>query len=284
MGGLEEAAPAAVGRRVAFVSGGGKGIGLALVRALLAEGYAVAAADRDAAALATLESLVTPAERRRLLTVASDLTAEGEAEDAVAATERRFGRIGILVNNAGIGMASLRDDYGTRPIRFWEVTPTQWNRFVAVNATIGFALARLLAPAMVEGGFGRIVNVTTSLGTMLRGGFSAYGGSKAAFEALSAVMAADLVGSGVTVNVLVPGGVTNTAIVNADASTRARMLQPEIMIPPLLWLISDAAAAVTGQRFVAAHWDASLPPADAALQAGAPAAWDAIAAMPIEPR
>ena len=270
-------------RPVALVSGGAKGIGLAFVRALLAEGHAVVAADTDAAALAALERAVVEAERPLLLTLARDLTANGAPDAIVAAAEQRFGSVDILVNNAGIGMGSLRPDYGSRPIRFWEVTPEQWRRFLDVNATVGFSLARLVAPAMVERGFGRIVNVTTSLGPMLRGGFSAYGGSKAAFEALSAVMAADLAGCGVTVNVLVPGGITNTAIVHADGATRARMLQPEIMVPPLLWLVSDAAHGVTGRRFLAAYWDPALPPDQNAERAGAPAGWGAIATLPIEP-
>jgi hypothetical protein len=64
---------------------------------------------------------------------------------------------------------------------------------------------------------------------------------------------------------------------------RAEMIQPEVMAPPLLWLVSDAAAGVTGRRFLAVHWDPALPPEKAAEQAGAPAAWGGIATMPIEP-
>ena len=82
---------------------------------------------------------------------------------------------------------------------------------------------------------------------------------------------------------LVPGGVTNTPLVGDDAGERSKMLQPEIMVPPLLWLVSDAAAAVTARRFVAADWDSSLSPARAAEKAGAPIAWLGIARMPIEP-
>jgi NAD(P)-dependent dehydrogenase (short-subunit alcohol dehydrogenase family) len=98
-----------------------------------------------------------------------------------------------------------------------------------------------------------------------------------------AVLAADLQGSGVSCNVLVPGGVTNTPLVGEDAGDRARMLQPEIMVPPLLWLVSDAAAAVTARRFVAMDWDASLPSEQAAAKAGVSIAWLSIARMPVEP-
>src|SRR5207302_9288297 len=106
----------------------------------------------------------------------------------------------------------------------------------------------------------------------------------AALEALSAIMAKDLDGTGVTVNVLVPGGVTNTPMVPHESGfDRQQMIQPEAMVPPLLWLLSDAAASVTGRRFLAVHWDKGLPPEQAADKAGAPVAWTSIATMPIEP-
>jgi NAD(P)-dependent dehydrogenase (short-subunit alcohol dehydrogenase family) len=137
---------------------------------------------------------------------------------------------------------------------------------------------------MMRQGWGRIVNVTTSLGTMLNAGNPTYGPSKAALEALSAIMAKDLDGTGVTVNVLVPGGITNTPMVSDEAGfERAQMIQPEVMAPPLVWLVSDAAGRITGRRFLAVHWDTKLPPEEAAEKAGAPVAWTSIATMPIAP-
>ena len=95
----------------------------------------------------------------------------------------------------------------------------------------------------------------------------AYGPSKAALEALSAIVAKDLDGTGVTVNVLVPGGITNTPMISDEAGfDRATMIQPEVMVPPLLWLVSDAAAKVTGRRFLGVHWDPTLSPEEAARQ------------------
>jgi 3-oxoacyl-[acyl-carrier protein] reductase len=146
------------------------------------------------------------------------------------------------------------------------------------------ALSRALVHDMMRQHWGRIVNITTSLGTMIREGSPTYGPSKAALEAFSAIMAKDLAGTGVTVNVLVPGGVTNTSMVPLEAGyDRAEMIQPAVMAPPLNWLVSDAAAGVTGRRFLAVHWDASLPPEEAAAKAGDPVAWTDIATMPIEP-
>ncbi|HEY0184338.1 MAG TPA: hypothetical protein VGC09_16125, partial [Rhodopila sp.] len=77
--------------------------------------------------------------------------------------------------------------------------------------------------------------------------------------------------------------VTDTPLVG-ESGDRSKMLRPEIMLPPLLWLVSDAAAAVNARRFIAADWDVSLPPDQAADRAGAPIAWLSIARMPIEPK
>jgi len=272
-------------QRVAIVTGAAGGIGRALVGGLLGAGIRVAAVDRTQDGLAALAASAREAGREgALLTIPADLSRDDAAADIVAQTRGRFGKIDILVNNAGIGQGSLRADNWQRPIRFWEITPDEWRRFVAVHTTAPLTLAQAVVHDMMAAKWGRIVNVTTSLGTMIRAGSPTYGPSKAALEAFSAIMAKDLEGSGVTVNVLVPGGVTNTAMVPQESGfDRQQMIQPEIMAPPLVWLVSDAAGGVSGRRFLAVHWDPALPPAQAAEKAGAPIAWASIATMPIEP-
>src|ERR1700732_100235 len=183
----------------------------------------------------------------------------------------------------GSGPGAIRPDSWQRPLEFWEITPDQWRRFVAVHTTAPLALTNAVVPEMIRQGWGRIVNVTTSLGTMLNAGSPTYGHSQAALEALSAIMAKDLDGTGVTVNVLVPGGITNTPMVSESGFDSTKMIQPEVMAPPLLWLVSDAAGKVTGRRFLGVHWDPELPPEQAAEKAGAPVAWTSIATMPITP-
>jgi NAD(P)-dependent dehydrogenase (short-subunit alcohol dehydrogenase family) len=270
------------GRKAAIVTGAASGLGRAMALGLVGSGMDVVAVDRNATALAALapDAARLPG---AVLPLAADLT-EPDAFDRIAATAlERYGRIDVLVNNAGIGQASVRADQRRNPIRFWEATPDQWGRFLAVNATAPIMMARAVVPHMLRARAGRIITVTTSLGTMVRAGYLLYGASKAAAESATAILAADLAGTGVTANVLVPGGVTNTPLVGDDAGERSKMLQPDIMVPPLLWLVSDAAAAVTARRFVAADWDSSLPPARAAEKAGAPIAWLGIARMPIEP-
>ncbi len=261
-------------RKSAIVTGAASGMGRAMALALSGAGFDVVAVDRNAEALASLPGPILP--------VTADLAQPDSFDRIVAQTLAAFGRIDVLVNNAGIGQAAIRDDQRRNPIRFWEATPEQWNRFLAVNATGPIMMSRAVLPHMLKANSGRIITVTTSLGTMVREGYLLYGSSKAAAESSMAVLAADLKGTGVTANVLVPGGVTDTPLVG-DAGDRSKMLRPEIVVPPLLWLVSDEAATVSGRRFVAADWDAGLPPAKAADAAGAPVAWLSIARMPIEP-
>ena len=271
--------------RVAIVTGAAGGIGKAMMRGLLAAGIRVVAVDRDREPLETLAA----ASREQgmsadLLTVQTDLTDDSAAAAITKAAHGKFGHVDILVNNAGIGPGAIRPDSWQRPLKFWEITPDQWRRFVAVHTTAPLALTNAVVPEMMRQRWGRIVNVTTSLGTMLNAGSPTYGPSKAALEALSAIMAKDLDETGVTVNVLVPGGVTNTPMISDDAGfDRAKLIQPEVMVSPLLWLVSDAAAKVTGRRFLGIHWDTELPPEEAAEKAGAPVAWASIATMPITP-
>jgi NAD(P)-dependent dehydrogenase (short-subunit alcohol dehydrogenase family) len=260
--------------KTAVVTGAASGMGRAMALGLSEAGFDVAAVDRNAEALATLPAPIKA--------VAADLARPDSFDKIVAETMSALGRIDVLINNAGIGQAGIRADQRRNPIRFWEVTPEQWNRFVTVNATAPILMSRAVLPHMLKANSGRIITVTTSLGTMVREGYLLYGSSKAAAESSMAVLAADLAGTAVTANVLVPGGVTDTPLVG-DAGDRSKMLRPEIMLPPLLWLVSDEAAGVSGRRFIAADWDTRLSPTQAAEAAGAPVAWLSIARMPIEP-
>src|SRR6516162_3318965 len=235
-------------QRTAIVTGAAGGIGRELVLGLLGSGLKVAAVDRTAEGLAELAQMAQQRQHGpNLMTIEADLAGDEASDEVVAKARGRFEVIDILVNNAGVGQATIRSDNRQRPIKFWEVTPELWKLFVAVHNNAPMALSR----AVVH--------------DMIREGSPTYGPSKAALEAFSAIMAKDLAGTGVTVNVLVPGGVTNTGMVPLEAGyDRAEMIQPAVMAPPLNWLVSDAAGSVTGRRFLAVHWDPSLPPDRAA--------------------
>lgn len=264
------------------MTGGGRGLGRAMVLGLLKHGVAVMAVDRDKEPLAELPTAAGDQEAA-LATLAEDLISPGAEERVRTATMSAFGRIDILVNNAGMGQSVVWPDHWVNPLRFWNIELDQWKRFFELNTHVTFRMSKIVVRQMMEQRWGRIINVTTSLGSMLRAGFGPYGASKASAESLTAVMAAELEQTGVTVNVLTPGGLTNTAANPGAPFDRSKMLQPEIMVPPLAWLISDDASAVTGRRFIAARWDRSLPAYEAATKAGAPAGWPVGDSRPIEP-
>ncbi|MES2184010.1 MAG: SDR family NAD(P)-dependent oxidoreductase [Pseudomonadota bacterium] len=272
--------------RVALVTGAANGIGKTISLALAAQGIRVAAVDRDGQALDALHSEAHGLHDGALVleTFTADLSAP-DAASVVPEVLRCFGQVDILVNNAGVGQIQVKPDYHEHPPRFYEVSEEQWQRAVAVNASAVFLLSRAVAPAMVERGWGRIINVTTSLGTMLRAGYTPYGPSKAAAEALSAVMAGDLEGTGVTVNVVVPGGVVNTRMIPSAAPfARDELIQPQIMLAPIEYLLSRDGDGVTGKRFLGSNWKSGLSPAEAAQVASAPIGWRDIAMLPVVPK
>ena len=168
----------ATGAKAAIVTGAASGLGRAMALGLADHGIDVVAVDQNASALAALATAMT-GRRGSVLTHPADLAQPDAFDRIVAAARERFGRIDVLVNNAGIGQASVRADQRRNPIRFWEVTPEQWSRFLAVNATAPIMMARAVVPHMLRAKQGRIITVTTSLGTM-----STLRGRRARFEAM----------------------------------------------------------------------------------------------------
>ena len=119
---------------------------------------------------------------------------------------------------------------------------------------------------------------------MYRKGGAPYGPSKAGHEALVALMAQELEGTGVTANVLVPGGATNTNLIAPDAPyARTALIQPEVMQAPIVWLASDASQACNGRRLIAYYWDERLPLEERLAKASAPAAWPQLGRQAISP-
>ena len=265
--------------RVVLLTGAAGGLGTVMTLALLEAGHAIAAVDRDHAALQKLATLPAVAQHRgRFLALPADLAVESQCAGAVATCIARFGRIEGLINNAGIGPSSLRPDAEKNIPTIDELTPEIWDRFFAVNVRAPMLLMRAALTPMREQGWGRVVNNTTSFRTMLR--VLPYGATKSALESMSAVWAEQLKDTGITVNVLVPGGPTDTPFVGLEAGwQRAQMLRPEIMAHPVRWLLSDASNGVTGQRFTGAEWDVSLAAEEAAQRARRPIGWPELAAQ-----
>jgi 3-oxoacyl-[acyl-carrier protein] reductase len=270
--------------KVAIVTGAGRGLGQVMTLGLLEAGARVAAVEIDAPALEETES---GADQRgageRIQGIVADITRDDSAPKIVRATMEHFGRLDILINNAGIN-TSLQRPEGQPVGKFWDVTPTEFRRVIDVNVVAVFLMTRAALPVLLKQGWGRIINVTTSLDTMYRAGMQPYGGSKAANEAHLLAMAQELEGTGVSANVLVPGGAANTRLVSrAQEPDRAKLIPPEVMVAPLIWLCSNASDGVNGQRFIGMRWDKNLPPEEAAKNAGAPMAWQQLGRQAIMP-
>jgi len=255
--------------RIVLVTGAAGGIGSAITRALIGAGHSVAAVDRNA------EGLERLATSEGIHPIMADLATEAPCREAVASAVARFGRLDAVINNAGIGVSSLRPDGELNLPTIAELTTDIWDNFFAINMRAPMLVTQAALPHMKGGG--RVINNTTSFRTMLR--VNPYGPLKAALEAMSAVWAEEFKPRGITVNVLIPGGPTDTPFISDGAGwDRAKMLRPQIMGPPACWLISDEAAGYTGNRIIAANWDAKLPGAEAAARAGRAIGWPELGA------
>jgi len=247
--------PSINGRSI-IVTGGGRGLGREMTLALAAAGGHVMAT--AAHSLDELKQVQQEAGGQgRVEIMLADAANYADCEKVVAATCEAFGSVQCLVNNAGRGMRLVSETFTTTPCLFWETPPEHWKTIVECNINGPFNMARAVTPHLLEQGFGKIINISTSLQTMTRTGYSPYGPSKAALEAASRVWAADLAGTGVTVNVLLPGGATDTALLPDMVNKRGadgQLLSPILMRAPILWLCSDASNDHTAERYIAKDW------------------------------
>src|ERR1700760_2181810 len=248
MADIEDSAATVVTRRV-LLTGGTSGLGLAMASALAHAGASVVLTGRDAGRAEQVAATLPGAAGLGL-----DTRDEASVSATVQATADRLGGIDLLVNNAGLGMRTVNPRFTTEPQGFWQVSPAGFRAVIDTNLTGYFLVAREVTPLMLAAGRGRIVNVSMNHTTMTRRGFVPYGPSRAGAEALSRIMAADLDGTGVTVNMLLPGGATRTGMLPPGAEARPGVLEPEIMGPPIVWLASAAADGVSNERIVATEF------------------------------
>ncbi len=237
--------------RVAIVTGAGApdGIGIAVVRLLAGEGARVVLG-------ATTDRVLQRAQELGgdTVGVAADLTADGSAESLVATAVDRWGRLDILVNNAG--MTSVSSGWDT-DATVAQLSRAQWDAAIARNLTTAFLMCRAAVPVMTSAGYGRIVSVGSTTGTVnAMPGQSTYTAAKAGLVGLSRALALEVAGHGVTVNVVAPGYIATGSQLPFEAAAAesgpiGRSGTPAEIAACVGFLAHESASFVTGAVLVA---------------------------------
>lgn len=251
--------------RVAVVTGASRGLGRAMAMGLAEAGARVVLAAPPSEGLtAAAAEIAARVGAGRVLAVPTDITKVEDCRRLIAETLARFGAFDALINNARRPHRGPGLPPNGNSLPFWESDPEIWMETVHVNVNGTFLLSHLVAPHLIRQGWGRIVNLTTSIDTMQRRRNSPYGVTKAALEAATMIWAQDLDGTGVTVNSLIPGGACDSDPDRPPGRGQSALLPVDVMNPLAVWLVSDLSDGMTGGRYVGKLWDAALPPAEAA--------------------
>ena len=250
--------------RVAVITGGARGIGLAVAQRLVAGGGSVVLWDVDAARLelaaASLSSNAAAAAggtgddaagatRSAVRTAVVDVTDEGEVARATTAALAAFGRIDILVNSAGI----------TGPNHpLWEYPPAEFARVLQINVLGTFNCCRAVVPMMLEQGYGRIVNLASLAGKDGTANASAYSASKAAVIAMTKSLGKELATRGVVVNAVAPAAARTEMLAQMteehvktmlSKSPMGRLVEAEEIAALVAWMASSECSFTTGYAF-----------------------------------
>ncbi len=256
--------------RVVIVTGSSRGFGWFMAQELLRAGARVTLTGRNPDTLTpVLEEARGIGGSDRCIAVAGDVTRTADCERAMQETIDAFGRVDVLINNAGRSYGEFGDRISA-PTPFHAVTEEQFRAIVETNLFGVFYMTKATIPHMLKQNFGKVISISTSLLNMVRPGNSVYGSSKAALETTHRCWAGELEGTGVDVNILLPGGPSDTelitpAMVPGVVGERAdgRLLPGDIIVPPAVWLCTDATNGMTGERVIARFWDWNLPPREA---------------------
>jgi gluconate 5-dehydrogenase len=243
----------------AFITGGSSGMGFEMARELLGHGATVAIAARGGSKLDDAYRRLRT-EGRDVHAVALDVRDNESVEAASVWFEQNFDHLDMLVNNAGIGENASGMRFGDPEFRFYDLPVSTFTTIVETNFTGSFLVSRAFVPMMVRRGKRKLVNVSTGTQTMTQKGMIPYGPSKAGAEAMSMVLSEDLADLGIAVNIICPGGVTDTemttdAMRDALSEHNVPMLEASVMNRALLFLASPASDGLTGEKIVGKDFD-----------------------------
>ena len=232
--------------RTAIVTGGARGIGLAIVQRLLASGATVTLWDLDGA---VLDQAAAALKGGRVHTATVDVTDDAAIARAVTAALRDLGKIDILVNNAGV-------TGGNAPL--WELAPKVWRRVIEVNLVAPYLVCRAVVPAMFAAGYGRIVNIASIAGKEGNPNASHYSASKAGLIALTKSLAKELAARGVLVNAVTPAAAKTELFAQMKQEhidymlskiPMSRFVEVEEIAALVAWLASEDCSFSTGAVF-----------------------------------
>jgi NAD(P)-dependent dehydrogenase (short-subunit alcohol dehydrogenase family) len=262
---------------VVIVTGAGGGLGRAMVRGLLLAGRRVVGVDIESAG-DSLEALRTDADKigcaARLLATTGNIRSPESTTAVVEQTLEHFGTVHAVVNNAGLGPYGRPGEAVDPSQTFLNVPIAYWTALIDTNVNGTFLMTRAVAPHFVRAGWGKIINISTSISTMTLRGMAPYGASKAAIESFTAIWAKDLQGTGITANVLAPGGPADTAFVPVDAvPDRSKLISPDVMVAPVIWLTSHASDDVSSMRIIGKDWRVDASAEDNLHASAAPIAF-----------
>ena len=263
--------------RVVLITGGSRGFGWFIAEELLRGGAKVALTARGEAALKAVAADVEARYGKgRCVTVVGDVSRQPDCARMVEATLAGFGRIDVLINNAG----RSPQDFGgggvgaRNMVPFYETPDEALNTIIDTNLKGVWYMSKAAAPHMVKRKFGKIISVSTSAGNMIRAGNPIYGPGKAALEAMTRVWAQELKGTGIDANIILPGGASDTSFIKQEVvpgavgerAAAGRLLPGDVIVPPAVWLCTDATNGVTGVRAIGKNWDKTAPSADEAFR------------------
>ena len=240
-----------------LITGASSGLGFSMTKALGANGASVLMTSRTTDKLdKALRTLLD--DQISAYSLDMDVRNEESVLKAVQWVEKHWGSLDMLINNAGIGMRTVNPRFLTDPKPFFEVSPEGFRDVIETNLTGYFLVAKAFIPIFRKQKKGKIINISMNHETMKRKGFVPYGPSRAGGESLSYIMAEDLREFHIDVNILLPGGATETGMIPEDFQRSShpnfKLLNPDIMAEPVIFLASDESNGITGQRIVATQF------------------------------